>query len=349
MLPMKSMSCFLFLLLAIYQPAVRAQQPGFTVKGTINADYEGPVLLIVDRDSLVGNVRKRQFSITGSVDYPKFVTVTIPGSHCGSRFYLENSTIQLTLKAEYRQALKKYCANLTKVSGSVSDSIYKAFQRKLNQVIPEASVKKDGSIYKAYVTEFIKANPGFSFSAELISDHLDWYGLPWAKEMYASLNEDAKKTKQGVLTASLIRQKESDRPGRAFRDFTMVRFDGSPFSSASLKGKYVLYDFWASWCTPCRRENEMLLPSYKKYKGKPFEVVSISLDDSRDKWAAAIEKDGLPWVHVSDLKAWKSPIVMDHSISIIPYNILVDPDGVIIDVNLHGIKLKEKLKEIFDQ
>lgn len=338
-------SSFIFLLLMGF--GAMAQQGSYTIRGAINADYEGPVIFIIGNDSATATVRNRTFTLSGSVNQASMAVVTIPGSFCGSGFYLENSDIQLSLRAEYRPQFKTYCAMVQKVSGSASDSIYKAFRHKKEKIAAGSANRKDPALYKTLITEFIKDNPGFVYSAALISENITAYGLPWAKDMQQLLTPGVLSTSQGVIAASLIRQQESDRPGAAFHDFDMARHDGTPFSSASLKGKYVLYDFWASWCLPCRKENANLLPLYARYKNSAFEIVSISLDDDAAKWKKAIQQDKLPWVHVSDLRAWKSPLVQEHSIKLIPYNILVDPAGTIIAVNLRGDEARQQLKALF--
>lgn len=115
---------------------------------------------------------------------------------------------------------------------------------------------------------------------------------------------------------------------------------------SSLKGKYVLIDFWASWCPPCRRENPNVVRMYEKYKDKSFEIYGVSLDGSKEKWAEAIQTDNLPWVHVSDLGGWNSSVVPQFSIAGIPHTILLDKEGKIIAKDLRGESLESKLAEV---
>jgi peroxiredoxin len=123
--------------------------------------------------------------------------------------------------------------------------------------------------------------------------------------------------------------------------------DGTPFSSFSLKGNYVLLDFWASWCKPCREENPNVVKLYKRYHKRGFEILGISLDESKDRWIEAIKKDGLPWHHVSDLKGLNSAVIRLYDVEAIPMTLMLDKDGRIIELNLRGRALEEKLKELF--
>jgi len=123
--------------------------------------------------------------------------------------------------------------------------------------------------------------------------------------------------------------------------------EGKELSLSSLKGKYVLIDFWASWCGPCRRENPNVLQLYNKYKKKNFEILSVSLDSDKAKWTAAIQQDQMNWLHVSDLEKWNSVAARDYGVSSIPFTVLVDPDGNVIATKLRGPGLESKLAEIF--
>ncbi|AIZ64012.1 hypothetical protein PK28_10495 [Hymenobacter sp. DG25B] len=122
--------------------------------------------------------------------------------------------------------------------------------------------------------------------------------------------------------------------------------DGKPVALSSLRGKYVLLDFWASWCGPCRKENPNVVKAYQKFKGKGFEIYSVSLDQNRDKWLKAIKDDNLTWTHVSDLKAWDSAAGKAYGITSIPMSLLLDPQGRIIAKNLRGPALEAKLASV---
>ena len=123
--------------------------------------------------------------------------------------------------------------------------------------------------------------------------------------------------------------------------------DGSNVALSSLKGKYVLVDFWASWCGPCRRENPNVVKLYEKYKSDGFEVYGVSLDSSKDRWVNAIAQDNLSWIHVSDLSKWESVAAKAYGVRSIPHTVLLDKEGKIMSVKLRGASLEAKLKEIF--
>jgi peroxiredoxin len=129
-------------------------------------------------------------------------------------------------------------------------------------------------------------------------------------------------------------------------ELTMPDTEGKPFSLSSLRGKYVLVDFWASWCNPCRGENPNVVAAYKKYKDKNFTVLGVSLDKEKEAWLNAIKEDGLTWKHISDLKYWNSAAVSLYGFEGIPYNVLVDPQGKIIAKELRGEDLDKTLSQV---
>jgi len=126
-------------------------------------------------------------------------------------------------------------------------------------------------------------------------------------------------------------------------DFSMNDTEGKPFKLSSLRGKYVLVDFWASWCGPCRAENPTVVSAFEKFKDKNFTIVGVSLDEDRGKWLQAIEKDGLAWKQVSELKGWETSVVGMYGFDGIPYNVLIDPKGKIIASELRGSDLEATL------
>lgn len=134
--------------------------------------------------------------------------------------------------------------------------------------------------------------------------------------------------------------------GMVAPDFSLPDVNGQLISLASLKGKYVLLDFWASWCAPCVAENPNLVKAYTRYAAKGFEILQVSLDKDRDSWLNQIKKDRLNWKHVSDLKFWDSPIVKLYGINSIPFNLLLDKEGKVIAKDLRGEELEKELAKV---
>ena len=136
--------------------------------------------------------------------------------------------------------------------------------------------------------------------------------------------------------------------GAVAPDFTMNDQNGNPVTLSSLRGKYLLIDFWASWCVPCRQENPNIVTAYAKYKDKGFEILGVSLDQTKDAWLKAIADDNLGWLHVSDLRYWQNAVARLYEVNSIPLSLLLDKDGKIIARNLRGDKLDATLSKLLN-
>jgi peroxiredoxin len=154
--------------------------------------------------------------------------------------------------------------------------------------------------------------------------------------------------KQMMAQQLQLKEKQNKFPheGSLAPDITMNDTEGKPFSLSQLKGKFVLVDFWASWCGPCRGENPNVVAAYNKYKDKNFTVLGVSLDEDKDAWLKAIKDDNLTWKQISDLKGWQTSAVPLYGFEGIPYNVLIDPQGMIIATSLRESALQQKLEEV---
>ncbi len=229
----------------------------------------------------------------------------------------------------------------------------------------QRSIMRLDAAFNAFVVNFVEKNPK-SPSTFLALSFLDpnnqldiikkveqaisvsMYNSPLHVDILNKIGQ--LESKKQINDAQLVEQEKTMghlKNGNTSPEINLPSHKGGNISLSSLKGKVVLIDFWASWCAPCRAENPNVVKMYNKYKDKGFTVYSVSLDKDKTKWLSAIQKDGLIWPsHVSDLKSWQSIAAQAYGITSIPFTVLIDKDGKIIDKNLRGSQLEEKLKEI---
>lgn len=218
----------------------------------------------------------------------------------------------------------------------------------LHSIMTEKYGRREDLEYRAS-SDFLTQYPDDEYSLYLVKEYINKssdYGTTSA--LYHLLSNQKKNTNVGKKLAHLIGTFKLVI-GATAPTFVQKNTLDQDIELSSFKGKYLLIDFWASWCAPCRKENPYLVAAYDKYRKKNFEILGVSLDDNRSKWMTAIQEDNLQWTHVSDLKGWKNDAAILYGIRAVPTNYLIDPTGKIIAKNLRGDQLDKVLSDVLNK
>ena len=299
------------------------------------------------------------FSLQTQLQYPSLLVLSIDGVTQKIPVFVGNENVSIEGDVQNITSIK--------IAGSVSHDVYNVYMSALNpKMIPyvttmqaasqEQNIVKKDSLNRTAVNQskdiiatfntLYKENAGSPVTTLMLLQFSNIF--PEVKDnlasIYGELAPSAKKGPFAEFIDKTIASSAFGQIGTMLPDFTQNDVNGKPFTLSSLKGKYVLVDFWASWCGPCRAENPNVVKAFNKYKSKNFTVLGVSLDQDKAKWLEAIKKDGLAWSHVSDLKYWNNAVAAQFGIQSIPASFLIDPTGKIIARDLRGADLDKFLE-----
>lgn len=365
---MKKIIVYLMMLSVLFGcTAKKKDHTGFIINGTLTGITDGKALLqkreagkFITVDSAV--IAQGKFTLKDSIGMPEVFYFSIADKPDKLMLFVEASDIELTANAD--------SISQAKVSGSASHDLFAGYQKQafafdhrsdsIYDIILIAKDKKDNAelnkqnaaseaVDKAkfeFTKKFIAENKKSVVAPFLVMQNSYMMELKDLKDFYTMMDPSLAKSKYMEKMQERIDVLTKVEPGQPAPDFTLNTPDGKPISLSSFKGKIVLVDFWASWCSSCRAENPNVVAIYNDFHKKGLEILGVSFDKNKEDWLKAIKDDNLTWNHISDLQYWNCAAGKLYGINAIPSNVLVNKDGKIIAKNLMGDKLRAKLEEI---
>lgn len=342
------------------------QQKGYKIDGIAKGIEDGTEIFLHDpitREKIDSSVvQNERFEFSGLLtEKTKQVIIATKGWSDYKYFWLENSEVGfkaekgkfraatitgLELQRSYDQFLKEQ-EPLQKSYDSlfdISDGNFSADERKqINRLMLDLQEKITEGDKK-----YVRDNPGSMISAYILDVYKTTWGHSISNELFEPMQPEIKKSHYGKNIDTYLILNKDLKIGDHFVDFELPNTAGEKVKASDFSEKYLLIEFWASWCGPCRKENPELVKLYNVHRSKGFEILGVSMDTEKEAWIEAVRKDELPWQNVNNFSGEIAAPDMIYGVAAIPDNVLINPSGIIIGRNLRGEELRKQLEKIFN-